>query len=269
MQAERTVPGHTVRVQTVRVPTGPVPTARATPAPATGASPELRALPGAPETRLTAALAELLPGSTPAPPWRCRVQAVLWWHRASPAALAVLPPQLRDRARRPLVPWPLVVGPLVVGAAVRYLDSPVGPYEEVLGGVLLLPGTLHLPFLAVDSFASLQGGRAHWALPKTLATVRRQPTGEVVADGAGWRIGVTPHPYGPALPVAGRLRGRQIDAAGAAVSSTVTGYGRGRPARVDVQVGTDLAGEPGSIGGWLRSGRHPGAVVGCRLRVAS
>lgn len=218
------------------------------------ATSEPRALPGAPEARLADAAVSGLPAATPVPPWRCRVQSVLWWHRA-PGALPASVPSGRT--------WPYVVG-----AVVRYLDSPVGPYEEVLGGLLALPPTVHLPFLAVDSPASVQGGRAHWALPKTLASFTRPAPGQVIAVGEGWQIGVTAHPRGPALPVAGRLRGIQVDAAGGPVRSTSTAYGRGRFARIEVQVGTDLAGEVGSIAGWLRSGRHLGAVLDARLTVA-
>ena len=61
-----------------------------------------------------------------------------------------------------------------MGAFVHYLDTPVGPYAEVLASpaVLLRGGLLaaaHIPFIAVDSEASVRGGRENWALPKTLA----------------------------------------------------------------------------------------------------
>ena len=55
---------------------------------------------------------------------------------------------------------------------VEYLDTPVGPYHEVLAGNLLWTGRLsvsQVPFIAVDSLASVAGGRANWALPKTMA----------------------------------------------------------------------------------------------------
>jgi hypothetical protein len=218
---------------------------------------DLSALPGAPESRLPGELLAQLPGRTPAPPWACRVEATLWWHRASPAARAALPPALAGRA---LLPY-------VAAAVVRYLDSPVGPYWEVLGSVLLRPLVASTPFICVDELASVHGGRAHWALPKGRAAFSRTADGELVADGGSWRVGATARPLGPRLPAAGLLRGLQVDGQGRPWSLTATAYGRVRLARVDVQVGTDLAGEPGSIAGWLRSGRHPGAVLHGRLRV--
>jgi len=240
---------------------------------------ELADLPGAPESRLGPDALGLLPDATAAPPWRCRVEAVLWWHRAGPAAVAALPPPLRGRVRLPLV----------VGAVVRYLDSPVGPYDEVLGAVLYRPLRAHVPFLAVDSPASVHGGRAHWALPKTLAAFERdtgaadgdaqdgsaqdvsaQDVGAahagVVAQGPGWRIAATARPRGPQLPALGLLTLDQV-VAGQLRSARVHARGRARVGRVVVQVGTDLAGRPGSIAGWLRSGRHPGVVLSGRLRV--
>lgn len=225
------------------------------PAPS-GLRPDLAHLPGAPESRLAGEVLARLPASTPAPPWRTRVEAVFWWHRASPAALAVLPEPLRRTARLPLV----------VGAFVRYLDTPVGPYEEVIGAVAHCPLQVHVPFIAVDSVPSVHGGRAHWALPKALATFTRIGPG-VTAYGGGWRLSAEPVAGGPRLPVAGRLRDTQVDAGGALRTSASRAWGRARLARVLVTVGTDLAGEPGSIAGWLRSGRHPGAVLRARLVV--
>jgi len=227
----------------------------------TAARPDLAALPGAPESRLSDAVRARLPAASPPPPWPCRVEAVVWWHRASPAALAVLPAALTDRCRLPRV----------VGAFVRYLDSPVGPYEEVIGAVMDRPLHVHVPFLAVDSLASLHGGRTHWALPKALAAFTRPAgsRGEVVAEGDGWRVAARARPAGPRLPVVARLRGMQVRADGHPLSNTCTGYGRARFARVDVQAGTDLAGQPGSIAGWLRPGDHLGLVMSARLRVGA
>ncbi len=214
-------------------------------------------LPGAPESRLDAADLIRLPDSTPGPPWPCRLEAVVWWHRAPTTALADLPPGLGARPRRALV----------VGALVRYLDTPVGPYDEVIGAVQIRPLTVHVPFIAVDSLLSVHGGRTNWALPKTVATFSRTAE-QVVAAGAGWRIAARPHPAGPWLPAAGWLRGNQVDAAGRLRRSTTTAVGRARLGRVTVQVDSDLAGEPGSIAGWLRSGRHRGLVLRMRARVA-
>ncbi len=73
----------------------------------------------------------------------------MWWHRAALGSGALLPTGLR--------PGP----PVAVGAFVRYLDSPVGAYDEVLACPhLLTGGRLHIPFIAVDSLPSVVGGRA-------------------------------------------------------------------------------------------------------------
>lgn len=177
-----------------------------------------------------------LPTATPAPPWPCRVEAVVWWHRATPAARRDLPPGCRTSL------------PVTVGAFLRYLDSPVGPYSEVLGAPVLLRGggLVHVtvPFIAVDSVPSIAGGRAHWALPKVLAAF----TG-TAAQGDGWRASATPAPVGPALPVAARFSTTQDGLTTA--RSTVRG--RARLARVEV----DGEGLPP----WLLPGRHLGAVL--------
>ncbi|MHB8242684.1 MAG: acetoacetate decarboxylase family protein [Solirubrobacteraceae bacterium] len=60
-----------------------------------------------------------------------------------------------------------------MGAFLRYKEGPVGAYDELLAmpNVLLRDRrlSLHVPFIAVDSEASIAGGRGNWALPKTLA----------------------------------------------------------------------------------------------------
>ena len=214
-------------------------------------------LPGAPESRLAAAVLAQLPDHTPAPPWPTRVQAVVWWHRAPPAALAALPAALRARVRLPLV----------VGAFVRYLDSPVGPYDELIGAVLYRPLHAHVPFICVDSVPSIHGGRAHWALPKAMARFHREEDGPVAATGDGWRVAAAPQPRGPRLPALAVLSTTQLDGDGRERTARSTARGRARLGRVVVQVGTDRAGEPGSIAGWLRAGRHRGAVLSAALQV--
>ena len=211
-------------------------------------------LPGAPESRLSAEVAACLPAVTPAPPWRTRVEATLWWHPAGAEALAALPAVLRPRRA------------LVVGAVVRYLDSPVGPYAEVLGAVV--PGLLrvHVPFLAVDRLASVAGGRAHWALPKALATALTCG-GEVTARGEDWSVGVASAPRGPRLPVGGWLRLAQLDDRGRVLRAGVRAWGRARAACVTVDVRSAYDRERGSIAGLLRGGRHPGAVLQARVRI--
>ena len=176
----------------------------------------------------------------PAPPWDCSVSAVVWWHRPGPGAHDDLPP-----GSRPLLP-------VTVGALLRYERSPVGPYSEVLGCPVLLRGggLVHttVPFIAVDSIASVAGGRAHWALPKVLAAFGPLPGGTRV-DGDGWQVHVRPTPVGPSLPVAARFSTTQDGR----LSARSRVRGRARLARVRV----DGSGLPP----WLRPGRHPGLVL--------
>jgi hypothetical protein len=87
----------------------------------------------------------------------------MWMHRASAAA--------RDQHQRGLDCDRAL--PLTVAAFLRYKEGPVGAYDELLAmpNVLLRRRrlSLHVPFIAVDSEASIAGGRGNWALPKTLA----------------------------------------------------------------------------------------------------
>ncbi len=215
-------------------------------------------LPGAPESALPADVLAQLPATTPAPPWPTRVEATVWWHRAAPDAVRALPEGLRGAAGLRVT----------VGALIRYLDTPVGPYEEVLAVPVLLRSRglrVSIPFIAVDSVASVHGGRAHWGLPKALARFERAGAG-VTAVGDGWRVQGTPTAWGPPLPVRLPFSGTQLPG-GVARTARSSARGRGRLARVAVEVDSAAAGEPGSIAGWLRPGRHPGAVLTARLEV--
>lgn len=208
-----------------------------------------------PESALQHDVLAALPATTPAPPWRCHVEAVVWWHRAVPAAREAVAAQLRDRAGVPLT----------VGSFLRYLDSPVGPYDEVLAAPHLLGPLprLHIPFIAVDSLASVHGGRVHWDLPKVLCSFAR--SGSVVrAEGSGWWLGAAASPVGLRLPVFARVGDVQVGAAGAVTRSRSTTWARGRFARVEVDVDPSC-----SLAGWLLPGRHRGAVLRGRLLVGA
>ena len=213
--------------------------------------PELTGVAGVPETTLSRALVDRLPENTAPGPWECTLQAVVWLARGGRAAAEALSPSLAGRA------------PAVLGGLVRYTGTPVGPYDEVLG--LVVSGGLrpwgHVAFMAVDSEASLVGGRTNWAMPKTLADfsggVGRGTSFKATgADEHRWRVGVTPTAVGPRLPL--RLTGtaRQQFPAGRVGASRLRGGGRVRPALVRVEVESD-----GPLPSWLRPGRHLGAVV--------
>jgi len=124
-----------------------------------------------------------------------------------------------------------------VGAFVRYRDSPVGHYAEVLAATQ----KLHVPFMAVDSEASMHAGRRNWALPKEMASFAGWS-----AEGDGWAVAARVASVGVRLPFAGAGLLRQ------AVRSPLWAYGVGRLVRVDVDVrGVE----------WLAPGRHLGMHV--------
>jgi hypothetical protein len=155
----------------------------------------------------------------PGPPWTLEATGVAWVHRGA------------------------------VGALVRYASSPVGPYSEVWGApAASVRGgrvAITVPFIAVDSAASLEGGRANWALPKTRATF-----GDGTAEGPDWCIRARVVSAGVRIPV---LVIGLLDQPGD-VRSPFRAYGRGRLARVEVETA-------GVTPRWLASGRHPGIVL--------
>lgn len=215
---------------------------------------ELTGVAGVPETALSEALLSRLPANQAPAPWDCVCEAVVWFGRGGRAATQALPPSLRHQAS----------GLAVVGAMVRYHDTPVGAYDEVLGLVGSRTGVKpwgSVAFMSVDSESSLVGGRTNWAMPKTLGAFDGEVGhGKAItasgADEARWRVSATPRVLGPSLPL--RLAGvtRQEFPGSRVGTSDMTGRGRIRPALVHVEVESD-----GPLPGWLRPGRHLGAVV--------
>lgn len=215
--------------------------------------PELTGVGGVPETVLSEALLATLPPDDSEAPWTVNCSAVLWAARPTREAAASLPPALRGRR-----------GLVVVGGVVRYLETPVGPYDEVFG--MVTSGLGRQPvgtvtFMAVDSPRSLVGGRTHWAMPKTLASFQGSIAGgeTVVAtgqDSLGWRVSARPRVLGPQVPVRGRAVTRQEFPGGVVGDSRLSGRGTARPALVEVEVESD-----GPLAGWLRPGKHLGVVA--------
>ncbi len=123
--------------------------------------------------------------------------------------------------------------------------------------------TAHVPFIAVDSLASVEGGRANWALPKTLARFAWSGAGARV-EGDGWSVRASAAPRGPRLPLVGLARLVQVDAAGRERLAPIAGGGLARVARVEISaVG-------GSLPRWLLAGIHPGLVLSrARVRIAA
>lgn len=195
-------------------------------------------------------IAAELPASAPPAPWTTRLQAVVWAHRATAAASHAVPAALRSRRQLPIT----------VAAFVRYLDTPVGDYREIVATpVLLIERPLPaatVPFIAVDSLASIVGGRANWGLPKTHAGFSwSDDGGDLQARGEGWSIGARVRSRGPAFPFAALFRARQAVAAGGELTTRIRSHGRARLGRVTVRVlGPDLP-------RWVLPGTHPAILV--------
>lgn len=215
--------------------------------------PELTGVAGVPETVLSDALVATLPPNDSEAPWTVNCSAVLWSTRPTRAASESLPAALRGRR-----------GVVVVGGIVRYLETPVGPYDEVFGIVMSGYGRQAVgtvTFMAVDSPRSLVGGRANWAMPKTLASFQggvadRQTVVATGQDTLGWRVSARPRVIGPRVPVRSRAVTRQEFPGGILGDSRLRARGSARPALVDVEVESD-----GPLADWLRPGKHLGAVA--------
>ena len=214
-----------------------------------------------PESRLDPDIASRLPSATPAPPWEATVDAVLWTHRATAAAGMALPPGVRGRR----------VVRFAIAGFLRYRRTPVGAYDEVLASPTLVRGglwCLHVPLIAVDSLASVHAGRAHWALPKTLAEFSGAPAARrsVEARGPGWSLHAAVAARGPTVPAWVRVSLAQVRSTGEVVTFPATFRGPVQLARVEVTVS-----ESASFADWLRPGSHLGVLlrdVRIRLRPA-
>jgi hypothetical protein len=222
----------------------------------------LQAVEGVAESELADGDAARLPGASAPAPWETVLDAVVWLHPAAPGAAGRLPERLRGRRTLPVT----------AGALVRYRETPVGPYHEVLGSPVLL-AELPLPaavvaFIAVDSPASVHGGRANWQLPKALARFEWPDSTargfEVDAEGERWSVHASVRPRRRRLPIAAVTRNRQVAPDGTEVTFATRARGSARLA------GVELESRGPTLPGWLRSGRHPALVLEqARVRVGA
>ena len=209
----------------------------------------VREVPGIRGTELAPEIVERLPVSAPPAPWRLRASGCLWVAPAPRCAGAALQKGIAGR--------PLAVG----GMFVAYEETPVGPYNEIIGFVALRRRwsvAAHIPFIAVDSADSVVGGRANWSLPKTLATFSGHPVREraIRGDHDDWQVTAQAQALGPVLPAAWRFTLVQARAVGYEERSHGRARGRLRPALVQVR-----ASGVRELTGWLHSGRYPGAII--------
>jgi hypothetical protein len=179
------------------------------------------------------------------------VDGLLWLHLAMPAARGMLPPQLMARAGLAVT----------IGGLISYRDGPVGTYGEVFGAPVMLRGgglRSHVAFIAVDSDASVAGGRGNWALPKVLAQFDGDPgrPGVVTARGEGWGMRVTTTARPRRLPLFMTMRAAQVWPDGVVREFQTKLQGRARLARVEVE---HLAASP--LSDWLAEGRHLAVLV--------
>ncbi|MFG1920849.1 hypothetical protein [Cryptosporangium sp. NPDC048952] len=202
-------------------------------------------IPSVPESFLAVDI-ELPESSAPAP-WKTKIDAAFWWHRASLEAASTLPVELRA----------LGTIPVTFVAFVRYRESPVGAYSEIFASPVLLRQwpvpPLHVPFIAVDSLASVHGGRANWALPKTLASFT-WGSSSIAAAGDGWDVAASAQASTPRFPVAGGLKVVQLFEEGPR-PAWIGLYGRARLGRVTV------AASGPTLSSWLTPGRHPALLI--------
>lgn len=209
---------------------------------------EMLAMQGIPQSALTAEDIAKLPVKGLPAPWDARARGVVWV--AGPNREAVRAAGVLAREGR--------VGS-VVGAMLDYAETPAGPYRELIGGIGLFSTRgvrLTVPFIPVDSPASVVGGRENWAMPKTLAHFDGDPGRAMSAEGEGWSVRVEVTAFGPTFPIRASVRVRQPFPDGTIREGKVGASGRARAALVRVRVEA----EP-SLGGWLRSGRFPGLVL--------
>jgi hypothetical protein len=150
--------------------------------------------------------------------------------------------------------------PITVGALVRYQESPVGSYSEVFASPVLLRRrglpAVTVPFIAVDSLASVVGGRAGWALPKTLARALWPPDAAARIETDDWSVALTVTPRGPQIPFAGTLPLLQPQPDRSRRLSSVKTRGQLRAGRAEV------ATTGPTLPRWLVPGVHPCVTIG-------
>lgn len=208
------------------------------------------AVPGVPEASVAGLT---LPAGSPPAPWPLELEGLVWFHRAAPGAAAHVQPGLAFGRSLPLT----------VGSFVKYSGSPVGAYAEAWGSpVLVTRGAkvaLNVPFMAVDSLVSVHGGRANWALPKSLADFTWERASgrpsSLSATGTGWGLTARVVSAGLRLPLVAAGQQLQVGADGGHRLVPARARGAGRLCRVEV------AASGPSLPQWLVPGRHLGVVI--------
>ena len=196
-------------------------------------------------------------------PWATVLDAVVWFHRAAPGAAERLPAALRGRRSLPVT----------VGALIRYRETPVGPYHEVLAS----PVAARRPARARRR--SCRSSRS----TRCLGPRRARELGAAedaralrLAGGAARRLRarrggrrlVGPRDGPPARRGGCRSRRPRATARSRPTGTEITfdSAWRGRARLASVELET----RGPTLPGWLRSGRHPALVLeGARVRVGA
>jgi hypothetical protein len=203
---------------------------------------------GLPETVLPESLLARLPAaeSVARAPWTTRCHVTSWLHPVDAAALETFPAAIRPDSLE-VVAWALV----------RYDETPVGPYSELAATLLPDDGVGHIPFIVVDSLASIVGGRVNWLLPKALAdfgwgedfsTVTVTP---VEPATPAWKVSVIVETFGDAsdLTIPSQLRQAATDGTAGRCEGAMAGAMRSATVLVDGFA-------DGPLGALLKPGRH-------------
>ena len=200
------------------------------------------------------------PGAAPAP-WATVLDAVVWFHRAAPGrGRAAAAPRCAGGAALPVT----------VGALIRYRETPVGPYREVLAS----PVAARRPARA-GGVRAVHRGRLARVGPRRARElgaaedaralrVARAAARRLRARRGGERL-VGPRHRPPARRGGSRSprisRNRQVTPAGAEITFDSRWRGRARLASVELET------RGPTLPGWLCSGHHPALVLdGARLR---
>jgi hypothetical protein len=205
---------------------------------------------GMPETVLPDDVVAGLPATAAPAPWSTRCRVTTWWHKPRRESLDVFPEVLRPE-RVIAIAW----------SVVQYSDTPVGPYDEIVAAPIPRGGRVHIPFICVDSPASVVGGRANWLLPKALASFERTGRRSVTVTpqqptGPAWSVTATARPLSPPLPFTSKFAVAQCSTDGAVGSFPARMRGLARYASVTVDGYAE-----GPLAALLRTGRHRGVVV--------
>jgi hypothetical protein len=208
---------------------------------------------GLPETQLSDALLQRLPGTAAPAPWEARCQVVSWLHAVDEAALQAFPAAIRPRTVS-FIAWALV----------QYSATPVGPYNEIAATLLSdePDGYGHIPFIVVDSLTSIVGGRGNWLLPKSLARFVWHEDGRAVTvtpeepATPAWSVSVRYEPLGDAMDTTVPNHLEQVSLDGSVHRFDGEMSGAMFAATVDVEGHAD-----GPLSALLVPGRYDGTII--------